>query len=276
MANVKTVAQPTNEQTTNETNLPANEPQATNGSGEAQPEAQPEAEKVIPAFMLPILEAQKVENEANEAIKAELEAKLFEAHKAHTEAMLAAKFDYKNAAVIATVQAVTIASAELEAFDKKLAELDLSRELEMSLNTAKYDLCDKLELSMDKLNALIEAAKLPTDTLKSSFLQLFGKPALHIKAGVTGKSLAAQTSGAQSLAAQLSDGSNPEKVGSKRFEIYADLIAGLTFEQMLAKYPTYKKESNSYDYSTLNGTARTVISDNGFIKQADGSYKLSA
>jgi len=47
----------------------------------------------------------------------------------------------------------------------------------------------------------------------------------------------------------------------------------MTYAELLQKYPTCPKDA-PINYSKLNGTVRTVISEEGWVKQADGSYLL--
>jgi len=218
----------------------------------------------IPEFLKPILAEREREDKTNAETLDMLKAELKAAKKLN--AQINAEFDYEvNEQTLEAESKVKAANQALNDLTKKLEQLKSERELSDLTNIAKYDLADKLGISLDKISELIESSKQPNNTLKSSFIAVFGKPTLFIKSGVTGKDL----SKVKSSNGEVKQSSNGEL--SKAAQAEADLQT-MTHDELLQKYPTYDKESNTYDYTTLNGTVRTAINRLKVKKQADGTY----
>lgn len=244
----------------NETLTPAVAP-------EVAPEVKPEL-IVVPEFMKPILAQREAEDAENVNILTKLNAVLKEAKKEYVKILTEADFE-QTEATIAASGAVKIADEAIADFNKKLTLLSLDREANDSLNVARYDLADKFGVKLELIDKLLENSKDVKDTLKSSFTALFGRPVIHAKQGQTGKDLSKSMPKA-GTEVNVSLNGNPEKVGSKRYEIYNDLLSGLTYADLLAKYPT---DGNP---EKLNGTARTVISDHKFKRTENNSYVIEA
>jgi len=231
-------------------------------------------ETIVPAFMLPILAQREAEDAKNTEILAGLDADLMAANEAYFAVMTAHKFNH-HAQEVKDAFAVTVAKdGAIQEFNKKLTSLEAERSANDLLNIARYDLADKFNISLELLDKLVADSKDVKNTLKSSFTALFGKPTIFAKAGATGKDVSKSNGTATPTPTSTdvprgTDG-NPEKVGSARHKILNDLLAGFTVAQLLEKYPT---DGNP---AKLNGTARTVASDYGYIKQPDGTYAVKA
>jgi len=221
---------------------------------------------VVPEFMTAILAARELEDKQNEDILAGLKQSLKDAKKADRAANEASD-DELTEETAKTAEAVKIASDKLAQFAKTVELSKLQRQADDTANLARYDIAEKFGVNLELIDKLVEASKDVKDSLKSSFNTLFGKPVVFAKAGQTGKDLSKSVPKSNGEV-KVSLNGNPEKAGSKRAEIWDDLVAGMTYDQLLEKYPT---EGNS---QKLNGTARTVISDHKFKKQADNSYQI--
>lgn len=234
-----------------------------------------QTEQIIPAFLFPIIEARKAEDAANEQTLAQLKFDLKIANKNYFDALSANDFEPTPESESLSLL-VKAADTAIREFDRKLELLDNERAASDLLNIARYDLCDKFNITPEFLDTLIEASKDVKDTLKSSFTSVFGKPTIFPKMGTTGKDLTKQapvSTDAPKVNVSL-NGENPEKPGTKGFEAYQALVSGMTYDQLLAEYPTVK--DGVKDFTKLNGTVRVIIDRYKFKKQADGSYAMAA
>jgi hypothetical protein len=234
--------------------------------GAPAPPAPPAPE--VPEYMKPLLAERAKIDEANVAARAQLDEAFTNAKKAYVAALTADDFKQTEAVVVASA-AVKAADEAIIAFDKNVEVAILARDEEDAKMLSKWDICEKFGITLPALEVLIAASKDEKDTLKVSFKNVFGLPSVRLDRpkSATAKDISA---GANKTAA---NGEVAES-SDKRAEATADLAAGLTYDELLAKYPTHKKDG-TIDVKKLNGTVRTVISEDGWDKQSDGTYKLT-
>jgi hypothetical protein len=107
------------------------------------------------------------------------------------------KFDYDdtNSEIIAKETEISKLVAERKSIAKENEKLELERQFNEALATAKNDLIDKLGITNEKLEELLANAKNvdAKDTLVSSFNTVFGKKVLFVSENTTGKTLAKQS-----------------------------------------------------------------------------------
>lgn len=145
------------------------------------------------------------------------------------------------------IKAVNAFNAKLEAGK---AEKEAAEKREASISF----LVEKLGISRETFNALLDADKADANQpLRNAFHAVFGGKVVVAKDGQSGKSLT---------------GENGATRGGKSTEIENLLLGGgVTKADLLAAYPT---DGNP---DKLNGTARTVLSLNGWKLNPAGVYE---
>lgn len=213
--------------------------------------------------------ARQIEDETNAQTLADLNVNFKTAKRVYGQANIDADYE-QTEEVIAASAALKKAGDAIEDFNKKLVVLSLERADFDRVNTAKFDLIEKLGLTPDRLQELIDASKDVNDTLKTSFTAVFGKLTIFAKQGETGKQVVANASKSEKSPDEKANGQKSEK-GAKGEQVLADILSGMTHEQLLAKYPT-ERPDGTIDGKVLNGTVRSILWKQGMKKQADGTY----